>query len=35
MAVQHIDKLARDLQYNPGEVLQLQALLARLGRLEV
>jgi DNA polymerase-3 subunit delta' len=34
MAVEHIDKLARDLQYNPGELLQLQALLARLGRLE-
>ncbi len=34
-AVDHIDKLARDLQYNPGELLQLQALLARLGRLEV
>lgn len=27
-----IDRLARDLQYNPGELLQLQALLIRLGR---
>ena len=34
-AVEYIDKLARDLQYNPGELLQLQALLARLGRLEL
>jgi DNA polymerase-3 subunit delta' len=33
-AVEHIDKLARDLQYNPGELLQLQALLARLGRVD-
>ncbi|MGH9114345.1 MAG: ATP-binding protein [Acidimicrobiales bacterium] len=27
-----IDKLARDLMYNPGEVLALQGLLTRLGR---
>ncbi len=31
-AVERIDHLARDLQYNPGELLQLQALLSRLGR---
>jgi DNA polymerase-3 subunit delta' len=30
-ALDHIDKLGRDLQYNPGELLQLQALLMRLG----
>jgi DNA polymerase-3 subunit delta' len=34
-AVDQIDKLGRDLQYNPGELLQLQALLMRLGRLDV
>jgi DNA polymerase-3 subunit delta' len=32
-AVDYIDQLARDLQYNPGELLQLQALLTKLGRL--
>jgi DNA polymerase-3 subunit delta' len=31
-AVERIDRLGRDLQYNPGELLQLQALLTRLGR---
>jgi len=31
-AVEHIDKLGRDLIFNSGEVLQLQALLTRLGR---
>ncbi len=31
-AVDRIDRLGRDLQYNPGELLQLQALLTRLGR---
>ena len=31
-AIQRIDQLGRDLQYNPGELLQLQALLTRLGR---
>jgi DNA polymerase-3 subunit delta' len=31
-AVDRIDRLGRDLQYNPGELLQLQALLSRLGR---
>ncbi len=31
-AIQRIDRLGRDLQYNPGELLQLQALLTRLGR---
>jgi DNA polymerase-3 subunit delta' len=30
-AVEHIDKLGRDLQYNPAELLQLQALLMRLS----
>jgi DNA polymerase-3 subunit delta' len=30
-AIQRIDQLGRDLQYNPGELLQLQALLTRLG----
>jgi DNA polymerase III subunit delta' len=34
-AVEQIDKLGRDLQYNPGELLQLQALLMRLDRLGV
>jgi DNA polymerase-3 subunit delta' len=34
-AIDQIDKLARDLQYNPGELLQLQALLVRLGRLDM
>jgi DNA polymerase III subunit delta' len=34
-AVEQIDKLGRDLQYNPGELLQLQALLMRLDRLAV
>jgi DNA polymerase-3 subunit delta' len=34
-AVDLIDKLGHDLQYNPGELLQLQALLMRLGRLDV
>ncbi len=31
-AVERIDGVGRDLQYNPGELLQLQALLTRLGR---
>jgi DNA polymerase-3 subunit delta' len=31
-ALDHIDRLGRDLIYNPGELLQLQALLMRLGR---
>ncbi len=31
-AVDRIDRLGRDLQYNPGELLQLQALLTQLGR---
>jgi DNA polymerase III subunit delta' len=31
-AVGHIDKLSRDLTYNPGELLAVQALLVRLGR---
>jgi DNA polymerase III subunit delta' len=31
-AVRHIDKLSRDLSYNPGELLAIQALLVRLGR---
>jgi DNA polymerase-3 subunit delta' len=34
-AVELIDKLGRDLQYNPGEPLALQALLMRLGRLDL
>jgi DNA polymerase-3 subunit delta' len=34
-AIDQIDKLGRDLQYNPGELLQLQALLMHLGRLDV
>jgi DNA polymerase-3 subunit delta' len=31
-AVDQIDRLVRDLEYNPGELLALQALLVRLGR---
>jgi DNA polymerase III subunit delta' len=31
-AIDRIDQLGRDLHYNPGELLQLQALLTRLGR---
>ena len=31
-AVDRIDRVGRDLQYNPGDLLQLQALLTRLGR---
>lgn len=31
-AVDRIDRVGRDLQYNPGELLQVQALLTRLGR---
>jgi DNA polymerase III subunit delta' len=31
-AIEHIEQLGRDLIYNPGELLQLQALLSRLGR---
>jgi DNA polymerase-3 subunit delta' len=31
-AVGYIDKLSRDLTYNPGELLAVQALLVRLGR---
>ena len=31
-AVDRIDRSGRDLQYNPGELLQVQALLTRLGR---
>jgi DNA polymerase-3 subunit delta' len=34
-ALEHIDKLAHDLQYNPAETIQLQALLTRLGRAAV
>ena len=30
-----IDQLARDLEFNPGELLALQALLSRLGRAEL
>jgi DNA polymerase III subunit delta' len=32
-AVARIDKVAKDLEYNPGELLALQALLVRLGRI--
>jgi DNA polymerase-3 subunit delta' len=32
-AVSAIDQLAEDLQYNPGELLALQALLVKLGRI--
>jgi DNA polymerase-3 subunit delta' len=32
-AITEIDKLSKSLAYNPGELLALQALLARLGRL--
>jgi DNA polymerase III subunit delta' len=31
-ALEHIERLARDLQYNPAETIQVQALLTRLGR---
>ncbi len=31
-AISLVDKCARDLEFNPGELLALQALLARLGR---
>ena len=31
-SIGHIDQLARDLEFNPGELLALQALLSRLGR---
>jgi DNA polymerase-3 subunit delta' len=31
-AIDRIDKLGRDLLYNPGELIQLQGLLVRLGR---
>jgi DNA polymerase III subunit delta' len=31
-AVRHIDKLSKDLTYNPGELLAIQALLVRLSR---
>jgi DNA polymerase-3 subunit delta' len=31
-AVGHIDRLARDLEFNPGELLAIQALLVRLSR---
>ena len=31
-AIAHIERLGRDLQYNPAEAIQLQALLTRLGR---
>ena len=31
-AVGHIDRLARDLEFNPGELLAIQALLVRLNR---
>jgi DNA polymerase III subunit delta' len=30
-AIAHIERLGRDLQYNPAEAIQLQALLTRLG----
>jgi DNA polymerase-3 subunit delta' len=33
-AVDRIDQAARDLEYNPGELLVLQALLVKLGRVE-
>ena len=32
-AVGHIDRMVKGLEYNPGELLALQALLARLGRI--
>jgi DNA polymerase-3 subunit delta' len=32
-AIEEVDRTARSLEYNPGELLALQALLARLGRL--
>lgn len=32
-AVAQLDKVAKDLEYNPGELLALQALLVRLGRI--
>lgn len=31
-AIRHIDRTVKNLQYNPGELLSLQALLARLSR---
>lgn len=31
-SVDHIDRVVRDLEYNPGELLAVQALLIRLGR---
>ena len=31
-AIAHIDRLARDLEFNPGELLAIQALLVRLNR---
>lgn len=34
-AVAAIDQLARDLQYNPGELLALQALLVKIGRIRL
>jgi DNA polymerase-3 subunit delta' len=34
-AVGAIDQLAEDLQYNPGELLALQALLVKLGRIRL
>jgi DNA polymerase-3 subunit delta' len=34
-AVDAIDQLAEDLQYNPGELLALQALLVKLGRIRL
>jgi DNA polymerase-3 subunit delta' len=33
-AVGHIDQAAKDLEYHPGELLLLQALLVKLGRVE-
>jgi DNA polymerase-3 subunit delta' len=32
-AVERIDKVAKNLEYNPGELLAIQALLVRLGRI--
>ena len=34
-AVAAIDRLAQDLQYNPGELLALQALLVKIGRIRL
>ena len=34
-SVSHVDRLAADLEYNPGELLAVQALLVRLGRVGI